>query len=225
MTTQPARLTLSGIDAKAPFHRARLAYMRAARQLHIRGAYQRKEEAFRFSVSNKTQTLCFPSVIDTATASGAAQAALAQDARTFREADLSVRYDAEAGAEYVEVTVCAVTKTGAERHTIGRLSDDVSAVIALLREGIGFRAFVTRAQHGAATIVLSGLAEGLLEWMDVQDDRRARAAEQAEAFCREEARQMREEDIWGDVDGYAVQTWGDYVPTGVLAAGIDGEPL
>ena len=193
--------------------------------LRVKGAYQRKEEAFRFSASCSAKSLCFPSVIDTDGASVTAQAALANDPRRFPEIDFSIRYDAEGDAEYVEVGIYAATTRGTERLAIGTLKDDVRPVIALLRDGIDLRAYITSAAPGAVSIVIAGLGNALAEWLDVYDDRKARAAEHAEAFCREEARQMREEDIWGDVDGYAVQTWGDYVPTGILAAGIDGEPI
>ena len=223
MTTQP--LTLSGIDTKAPFHRERYGFMRAARALRIKGAYQRKEEARQFSREHGTKTLCFPQRFDTADASAAALKALASDPRRFPELEMGIRYDESTDAEYVEVAIYSSTTHGPERHAIGRLADDQCVMIALLREGIAVQAFITSVGPECVSIVLSGLAVGLLEWLDVQDERRARANEHAEAFCREEARQMREEDIWGDVDGFAVQTWGDYVPAGILAAGIDGEPI
>ena len=222
-TTQP--LTLSGIDTAQPFHRERLAYMRAARVLGIRSAYQRKEEAYRFSDSCNAKSLCFASVIDSDGASVTAQAALANDPRRFPEIDFSIRYEESTDTEFVEVCIYASTTQGPERHAIGRLADDSRAMIALLREGIQPRAFITSTAPGSVSIVIAGLGNALAEWLDIYDDRKARAAEHAEAFCREEARQMREEDIWGDVDGYAVQTWGDYVPTGILAAGLDGEPI
>ena len=187
MTTQPARLTLSGIDTESPFHRERLAYMRAARVLRIRGAYQRKEEAYRFSINEKTRSLCFPSVIDTAAASVAAQVALANDARKYIPADLAIRYDAEGDAEYVEVAARTDTKHGAACHVIGCLKDDERPVIALLREGIPVLAFITSPVPGSASIVIAEMGAALADWLDIYDDRKARAAERAEAYVAEMA--------------------------------------
>ena len=309
MTTQPARLTISGLDLAQPFHRDRLAYMRAARVLRIRGAYQRKEEAYFFSREIKARSLCFPSVIDTATASVAAQAALANDARQYIPADLAVRYDAEGDAEYVEVAARTDTKHGAASHVIGRLKDDERPVIALLSEGIPVLAFITDPVPGSAKIVIAEMGAALAEWLDIYDDRKARAAERAEAYVAEMAEESAvyvdakarapqwiaslraeleekleeaEARIYaaeknGRKDGNAehragslrfrlraldvkaaehaarlrptqgavtveeylteetwardtaqpvtVTTWGDYVPAGVLAAGLDGEPI
>lgn len=309
MTTNPARLTISGIDANSPFHRERLAFMRAARVLRIRTAYQRKEEAYQFSRDHKTDTLCFPSIIDSDGASVAAQAALANDPRRFPELDFAIRYDAEGDAEFVEVSIYVSTPRGAERLTIGRLTDDERPMIALIREGIQPKAFITSAAPGAVSIVISGLALGLCDWLDIYDDRKARAAERAEAYVSEMAEEgavyvdakdrapkwiarlraeLEEKLEAAEGDLYAaekagrrdhkaekrtgslrfrlrnldqkaaehaarlrpqqgavsveeflteetwardtaqpvtVTTWGDYVPTGILAAGLDGEPI
>ena len=309
MTTDRQPLTLSGLDTKAPFHRERWAYMRAARVLRIKGAYQRKEEASAFSRDYRTETLCFPSIIDSDGASVAAEAALCNDPRKFPELDFSIRYDAEGDAEYVEVAIYASTKHGAERHAIGRLKDDERAMIALLREGIPVKAFITRAEPGAVSIVIAGMALALADWLDIYDDRKARAAERAEAYVSEMAEESAvyvdakarapqwiaslraeledkleeaEARIYaaekdGRKDGNAkqragslrfrlrsldmkaaehaarlrptqgavtveeflteetwardtaqpvtVQTWGDYTPAGILAAGLDGEPI